>query len=232
MYSSHEKIFRKSARDQIYYTLKQDLLSLKLEPGKKISEKDIAEELGVSRTPVREAFLKLSEEGLLNIYPQKWTEVAKIDLDHVEEARFVRENLELATIRLACEHFPENALMQMEINLKTQQLCAEMNNYTKLFELDEEFHRTIFEFSNRKRTWNIIQQMNSNFVRIRMLRLAANSDWNIVISHHKEIFDSIKKKDLPKAVKVMKEHLNLVTLEKEELIRRYPEYFMGNLTVL
>ena len=84
----------RSARDQVYYWLKEDIMKFRLIPGTHISEKEISGKYEVSRTPVREAFLQLAKEGLLEIYPQKGTRVSLIDLDLVEEARFMRENLD------------------------------------------------------------------------------------------------------------------------------------------
>ncbi|MFC4547370.1 GntR family transcriptional regulator [Paenactinomyces guangxiensis] len=214
-----------STRDFIYQTLREQIINLELKPGTKISEKEIAEKFKVSRTPVRESFLKLAQEELLEIYPQSGTIISRIDLDHVEEARFTREMIERGIVRIACGEFPEELLFQLESNITMQELCVEKGNHQRLFELDEEFHKTLFYGCKKNRTWEMIRQMNCHFDRIRMLRLASNTDWRVVISQHKEIFDLIIKKDPDKAEKAMMNHLKLVILEKEELQIRYPDYF-------
>src|SRR5262249_9041063 len=89
-----------STRDAVYHKLKEQILSVELIPGTNISEKEISVQMGVSRTPVRESFVRLSQEGLLDIYPQRGTVVSLIDLELVEEARFMREQLECAVVRL------------------------------------------------------------------------------------------------------------------------------------
>ena len=214
-----------SARDFVYDTLKEQIISLELKPNVKISEQDIADELNVSRTPVREAFLKLSQENLLTVYPQKGTIVSKIDLELVEEGRFVREKIESAIVKEACETFGEEQLFQLESNLTMQTLCLEKGSYHRLFTLDDEFHQLLFAGCNKLRTWHMIRNMNSHFDRLRMLRLASNPDWNVVVSQHKEIFHYISLKETDKAEKLIIKHLNLVNYEKEELRVHYPNYF-------
>jgi len=106
-----------------------------------------------------------------------------------------------------------------------QELCLEKGTHHRLFELDEEFHRSMFVVCNKVRTWKMIRQMNSQFDRLRVLSLATKTDWDGVISQHKSIFEYIKKKDIDSAVEEISNHLELVNYEKVELNLRYPGYF-------
>lgn len=215
-----------STRDFTYKTLKTQILNLELKPGTKISEKEVAQKLQVSRTPVRESFLKLSEEELVEIYPQRGTIVSLIDLEHVEEARFVRENIEKAIVKVTCEDFSEEYLFQLETNITMQELCGEKGNYSKLYQLDDEFHKILFYGCRKIRTWNMLQQMNSHFNRLRMLRLSTSAlNWDIIISQHKEIFQLINEKRPEKAEEVMTKHLRLAVIEKDVLKESYPDFF-------
>lgn len=112
--------FKVSTREFVYETIRELIMTLELPPGSAISEKEIAEELEVSRTPVREAFLKLSEDELLTVLPQRGSFVTLIDLDHVEEARFLREQAETGMIKLACELISEQVVQQMQENVEAQ----------------------------------------------------------------------------------------------------------------
>lgn len=215
----------RSTREHVYHLLREQILELQLEPGASLSEKEISEKFQVSRTPVREAFLKLSQEGLLEVYPQKGTFVSLIDLGLVEEARFMREQLEKAVIRLACERFPEDKLISLEMNLKMQEMCEKQQDYQKLFELDEDFHRTIFQGCNKERIWLAMQPMNTHLNRIRILRLTSNYNWNDILSQHTEIFNAIKDQSPERGVKIMQDHLTLVVIDKEDLKRVNPKYF-------
>lgn len=134
---STEQLIKGSTRAYSYHVLKEQILQLKLEPGTKISEKEIAEQLNVSRTPVREAFMKLAEEELLDIIPQSGTVVSRINLAHVEEGRFIREKIEKEIVALACDSFGEDFRFRMETNIYMQDVCSTQKNFNKLFELDE-----------------------------------------------------------------------------------------------
>lgn len=222
------KIIRRenlSTRDFVYETLKKKIIELELEPGKKISEQEIAKELNVSRTPVREAFLKLSQEELLGIYPQVGTVVSKIDLDLVEEGRFIRENIEKAVVREACQVFSEEHLLKLESNIAMQEFCLNKGTYRQLLELDDQFHQLLFEGCNKLRTWKFIRQVNSQFDRLRVLRLASDLEKDTLVSQHKAILEFIKDKKEDEAEKLIIKHLNLVNFEKEELKKKYPKYF-------
>ncbi|KGA98871.1 GntR family transcriptional regulator [Alkalihalobacillus alcalophilus ATCC 27647 = CGMCC 1.3604] len=214
-----------STRDYVYHVLRENIISLKLEPGLNISEKEISEKLQVSRTPVREAFVKLVQDELLEVFPQKGSFVALIDLKHVEEARFIREHLEIAAIQLACKLFSPTYLEKLEFNLYMQKRCVEVGDYKKFFELDEEFHETISEGCGKKRIWMIIQQMNTHLNRVRMLSLTDNYNWNILLSQHEGMIEAIRAQDSLKAKEIVHHHLTLVNNDQGELKVAYPNYF-------
>jgi DNA-binding GntR family transcriptional regulator len=209
----------------IYYKLREEIINLCLEPGTSISEKELSERYSVSRTPVREALVRLAQEGLVNIYPQKGTVVSLVDLYAVEDGRFLREHLERAVVKEACKEFCPEKILALEMNLKLQKMYIENHDYKKLFEADEEFHKIIFEGSNKKRIWDSINDGSIEFQRIRMLRLEVNPNWDNIYSQHEEIFNAIKNRDAEKAEEVMKEHLNMVTFDKNEVRKIYPDYF-------
>ncbi|MVQ34097.1 FCD domain-containing protein [Paenibacillus sp. MAH-34] len=198
---------------------------LDLLPGTGISEKEISVQFGVSRTPVRESFVQLSQEGLLDIYPQRGTVVSLIDLERVEEARFIREQLERAVISLACESFPADSLQLLRTNLAYQQVSMSEKDFKKMFELDEAFHRTIFEGCRKLNTWAIIQQVNVHLNRTRMLRLAADHRWDELYEQHEQMVDAIEHHEAGKAEKVMNTHLHLTVTDQTVLKEKFPTYF-------
>ncbi|ETT47635.1 GntR family transcriptional regulator [Paenibacillus sp. FSL H7-689] len=223
--SLNQKI-RGSTRAYSYNLLKERILHLELKPGTKISEKEIADELQVSRTPVREAFMKLAEEELLDIIPQSGTIVSHINLEHVEEGRFMREKMEKEIVTLACVSFPEEFRFRLETNIAMQEVCIGKNNFYRLFELDEEFHQILFQGTGKLRTWKMLQQLNIPFNRLRLLRLAEDSNLEVIISQHKEIYRLITERQTEQAVQVMEAHLRLVVIEQESIRAKYPHYFI------
>lgn len=112
-----------SIKNYTYIVLRNNIIDLNIKPGEIISENEIANILNVSRTPVREAFAKLVSEELLEIFPQKGTQVSYIDLKRAEEARFMRLKFEEAVVQLACEDFPKDYLFELESNINQQEFC-------------------------------------------------------------------------------------------------------------
>ncbi|TCK93488.1 GntR family transcriptional regulator [Natranaerovirga hydrolytica] len=220
-----ESMENKSVSEYVYEVIKNNIVSFNVKPGERISENEISERLDVSRTPVRETFIKLAQEDLVYVLPQRGTYVSYIDLDQVEEARFIRESLEKSVIELATQTFSETGIMLLEQNLEKQRNKIKNKAYGGFLELDEEFHRLIFKECKKERTWSVIQQVNSQYKRVRVLSFIANINWEQTIDQHKNIIKAIKNKDNNLAQKVMKEHLNKLIIEKIELKKQYPEYF-------
>ncbi|TVY11374.1 GntR family transcriptional regulator [Paenibacillus cremeus] len=212
-------------RDFVYDTLKKNIMELRLEPGRSISEKELVEMLQVSRTPIREALVKLSQEELIETTPQKGSVISLIDLQHAEESRFLRKTLESAVVREACELLGKEQVLHLQNLVSLQELCVSEQNYGRLFELDEEFHKSIMIGCGRARTWGLIQQMATHDNRIRFLRLASDSNWQIILAQHRGIVSAIKEKDPDQAEKMLRDHLELVVIEKENLKQKYAKFF-------
>jgi len=220
-----------NAKDFAYDQIKEEILKLKLLPGTKISEKSMSELLQVSRTPIREAFLKLAQEELLTIIPQSGTFVSLINLELAEEARFVREIMEKTIVGLCCEKLTDETIFRLEINVKMQELLisnqAGRQEVEKFMDLDESFHKELFVCCGKERTWNMIQSMAGHLNRFRMLRLkdTKSLDWDLLINDHKEIYQATREKNKTKAEKLMSEHMRLMLSEKDILLQEFPDYF-------
>ena len=220
-----EKRPSESIKDYTYLVLRKNIIDLNLKPGQIISENEIASRINVSRTPIREAFARLVSEELLEIYPQKGTQVSFIDLNRVEEARFMRLQLEQAVVKLACEDFPENYLFKLESNINQQEFCLVKKNYIAALDLDNSFHELIFKGCGKARIWNAIHFMNGDFDRIRALNLISSRNMDIVHAQHRDIFNAIKAKDSTLGVNLVCDHLTKVNNDKIILLDEYPTYF-------
>lgn len=216
---------QESTREYIYRSMKSNIMSFKLIPGTTISEQEFAEVLHASRTPVREAFIQLSQEGLLDIIPQKGTYVSLIDLESVEEAKFLRETLEVAIIEIACTDFPEDQLFELQSCITLQELCIKENNYVKFFELDEVLHETIFTGCKKARIWAMMQQMYGHYNRVRRLNIAVGYDLPLLLKHHNELVRAIREKDVALGMSITKLHLNKVKIDIKDLLNDYAHYF-------
>lgn len=223
---SIRKVANYSTRDYVYDVLKEKIITLQFEPGQSISEKEISDLFQVSRTPVREAFLKLTQENLLDVYPQRGTFVSLIDLQQVEEARFIRESLEKSVVRIACEKATTEAIRQLEEIFEEQKRCVQNNDYNQLFKLDEQFHFFITQIADKELVWSVIQQMNAHLNRIRMLSLAANINWDLILDQHEQIIEALRTKNATAAEQVMEEHLKKLIFELEEIKSNFEKYIM------
>lgn len=220
-----DKISQESTREYVYRFLKLNIMELRFAPGSALSEKDISQLLGVSRTPVREAFIQLSHEYLLDILPQKGTYVSLIDIENVEESKFLRETVEKAVIAIACVEFPSETFFDLQSNIVLQELCLKEKNYLKFYELDEALHKIIFVACKKARIWSIIQQMHTHYNRVRMLNIAGGYDALPVLNQHKQLVSAILEKDVALGTKIISLHLDKVKFDIEDLRKDYPDYF-------
>ncbi|HKM07254.1 MAG TPA: GntR family transcriptional regulator, partial [Sphaerochaeta sp.] len=186
-------------------------------------------QLGVSRTPVREAFSRLANEALLVIYPQIGTCVAPIDPAQVQEARFTRLIIEKAVIEIACNARTDEDVAWLEVNLAKQKALVDCHDYVGFLELDNLFHRRLFTISNMELTRNLIQGLLVHFDRVRALYLR-DMDFQRTIGEHEMILSALQKKDCTEAVAVIELHLTRVLTDMDALTKRYPEYFVSNNT--
>jgi len=226
--NTYERKNAESVRRYVYDTLRESIMLLELKPGTKITEKYIAEKLGVSRTPVREALIKLSQEDLVTIYPQKGTFVSLIDPNHVEEAVFIRKNLEIAAVKSSCTNFPEDVLFSLKENLNSMefQLNQPQINNLNVFNLDNEFHKLIFKGCGKEKAWTIITEVSTHLNRVRYLKmLVFSSSWKDVFRQHSEIVDAICNKDVHRGLEVLEEHLGKINIQMHELYSQYSMYF-------
>lgn len=214
-----------SSRDQVYESVRKDIITLEFKPGAPLSEKEVSEKLGVSRTPVREAFQKLAQDYLLDILPQRGSFVTLIDSAHVEDARFIREHLEVASVRLACSQFDFEVLDKLSMNLRMQELFMQEKKFNDLFHLDEEFHALISKGCGKTRVWDVISQVNVHLDRVRMLSMTAEYNWKTILQHHSDILKAIKQGEADAAATIMREHLSLVSVDQVELKESFPNYF-------
>lgn len=222
-----ERSIRETAREYAYRVIKYNIISLELIPGSMVSENELAEEMGISRTPVREALIELSKIKVVEIYPQRGSFISLIDHQLVDEARFVRLILEQAMVDMACDTAAEADFIALEENLKLQEFYLEHNTKDKLLSLDNEFHELLFLISNKKFTYDLLGGMMTHFDRVRRLSLSVIKD-SKNITDHRNLVDAIRNKDKTMARAIITKHLSRYKLDENELKNQYPNYFKGS----
>ena len=197
---------RRSLADDIYDDLRSQIVTLRMAPGETVSEKDLGQHFGVSRTPIREALLRLADHGLVVIAPQHATKVARIDPDAVRQAQFLRENLEAAVARqLAKAPLTDLALPRALITehrriLKTQEYFASVP-------VDDRFHQSLFDLAGMGPVWSVIHARKAHLDRIRALQVPEPGKLARVVEEHEAILDAIAAQDAERAEALMRLHL-------------------------
>ncbi len=223
--TANVKIRRVTAGSAIYDRLYLAIVSLQMPPGMPLQEKKIAEEFGVSRTPVREALLRLAEAGLVDIFPQSGTFVSLVPVGAIPEAVVIRKSLEGTTIEKAAAIATPADLARLDAIIARQRVHA-VHDETSLFhEQDEAFHEAISTIAGYPGIWTILKTVKMQIDRARRLTLPALGRMNSVIEEHVTIRDAIADHDVERAKGAMMHHLSAVIPDVAELRLLYPDYF-------
>ncbi len=201
----------------VYDVLWANIIQLHLNPGDAVSENEIASALKVSRTPVREAFIRLVKDGLLEVIPQKGSLVSRIDLGQAQDARFVRIAVEKMVLAAACVDFPKDGYELLTRNIENQESLFRAKSFDRFLAADNDFHRMLYAGCGRESVWTeIICKLDFNYDRLRVLSLPSTSHG--VIDQHREILEVVSKKQAARIEKVVERHLTwevIVTLVTE-----------------
>lgn len=210
---------------RVYRVLRQAIVTMQFSPGQALSEQEIADQLGVSRQPVREAFIKLSEAGLLTIRPQRGSFVVKISVKQVLDARFVREAVETAVVRKACETITPAGIAELRDLLKAQWDIADEPVPVRFLELDEAFHRAIAIGAECDYAWRIVEETKAQMDRVRYLSVPYATPIRRLISQHQAVLEAIVARDPVKAEAAMGLHLREILTSLPELEGKFPDLF-------
>ena len=211
---------------RVYQILRQAIVSLRLRPGAALSEQDIAKQLSVSRQPVREAFIKLAETGLVQVRPQRGTYVVKISTQAVLEARFVREAVEVAVVRRAAASTNRAAgLRRLELNLQAQQEAASKAEHERFLMLDEAFHLSFAQMIGCHQAWRVIEDVKAQMDRVRFLSLSEATPMSRLIEQHAMVLEAVRRGDADAAAAALRDHLNEILTSLPTLAQRHADLF-------
>ncbi|NWO10655.1 GntR family transcriptional regulator [Chromohalobacter salexigens] len=220
-----------NVRQRLYAVLRQSIIRMTLAPGQALSEKEIAETFAVSRQPVREAFIRLSEAGLIEVRPQRGTYVVHISQADVMEARFVREAIEIAVARDAAEQGIAPVVRdELHELIDRQQRCIETQDHDRFYRLDEAFHRTLALETGHDAAWRVTQEVKAQLDRVRYLSVPDATPIKKLIDQHTHILESIIARDPEAAEKAVREHLREILSSLPDLVERFPELFTSTST--
>ncbi len=214
-----------SVGSRIYQAIRNNIINLNLAPGTAMSEQELSVKLGVSRTPVREAFIKLSREGLVNIIPQKGTFISKINYHLANEERFLRESVERAVLELFVKEKSEEAIYRLGRIIEKQKKAAADKDYIKFMEYDDQFHQIMYEDVDKPMCYEVTVSVGGNYRRMRYLSMMVEDVIETNIAQHENLLECIKNEDVEGAKQVLRHHVRKVMTEKDDIVEKYPEYF-------
>ena len=218
-----------SAREYVYTILRDLIMSLQLAPGAAITEKGVSERLKVSPTPIREAFVRLAQEGLLVVYPQRSTYVTKINLKRTMEARLVRRTMEREIVNRLQLPVPPPFAMEMRQNLEKQEFVNQHSDLpdspAEFVKLDNAFHRLIFVGAGLESVWDMIKRFSPHNDRLHALYFSNHRDWSLLVGHHRGIFEAMTQDDKKELLEAWKRHFGIIIVNYEQAQRDLPDYF-------
>ena len=206
-------------RDVVFNTLRQAILRGELKPGERLMEIQLANKLGVSRTPIREAIRKLELEGLVLMIPRKGAEVAEITEKNMLDLLEVRRALEELAVKLACERITEEEIQELKDAADAFQKILSAKDITKIAEADEAFHDVIFKSTGNDRLIQLLNSLREQMYRYRLEYLKREEYHPQLLEEHQQIIDRITRKDQSEAAELIDRHIGNQVDVMLEMIR-------------
>ena len=199
-------------------------MNMTLEPGTDVSVQKLSERYGVSRTPVREAVVRLQQSGLVEIYPQRKTVVSKIDIDRIHEEWFIRTTLESAVVDEFIRKCSELVADTLQELVNKQKRYLDKEHFMDFYLKDNRFHQLIFETADESLSWQTIEDTASHYNRIRLMHGKILGNDLVTIKEHERIVEAARKRDVDEMRAVVKEHsyhlLDQVKVQQFGMVRR------------
>jgi GntR family transcriptional regulator, rspAB operon transcriptional repressor len=210
-----------------YEHIREAILTTRVKPGDGLSETEVASSMGVSRTPVREAFARLLYEGLIEIWPQSGTRVSLVDMTKVSEAIFIRTAIEASVIADG-EHSADQAILdEAETALRAQERLADGSDMAALHRQDRAFHAALMRAYGYPQAWTASQYISADMVRVQFLIGMQARHVGSIIAEHRAILDYTRSGNRQAAAAALKLHVSNVDTDIAELLEIQAQYFKG-----
>lgn len=216
---------RRTAADAVFETLHDNIVSLKLWPGTKLSEVEVARRFGVSRQPVRDAFSRLSSIDLLLVRPQRATEVRGFSMERIAHARFLRLAVELEVMHRACAVWDDERAAVLEANLARQREAVEACEQEAFHAEDREFHAATCVLSGCGSVGRTIEDAKRTVDRLCKMSLQRDRETTVLLEDHELIADALARRSVEDATRVMRRHLGRLDETIAAVQRDHAQYF-------
>lgn len=211
--------------NRAFEALRQAIVQLRLRPGNPLSEAEVARQFGISRQPVREAFIKLAEVGLVEIRPQRGTFVVMISIREVQNARFVREAIEVAVVRKAALEASPEAVDGLGAIIDLQRAASRSGDHIEFLRLDEAFHQALAHSVDCDYAWRVLENLKAQMDRVRYLSMPNATPMETLIAQHAAVVEGIARHAPDDAEAAMRAHLSEILTSLPRLAQAFPELF-------
>jgi GntR family transcriptional regulator, rspAB operon transcriptional repressor len=215
----------RAAAPQVFDSLREGILSLELAPGTVLSRVDLQQRFGVSSTPVRDALMRLQEEGLVEVFPQAATRVSLIDVPLARQAQFLRRALEQEAVRLLAAAPGPDLLARLRELITLQRASARRGDLERFNAADLDFHRLIYEAAGVPDLWLLVRRRSGHIERIRRLHLPIKGKAAQIVRDHRAVVDALEARRPARAAAALRDHLSRSLAYSDELRLRFPSYF-------
>lgn len=214
----------RQAAPQVFERLRGMIISLELPPGSPLSRAALASQFGVSSTPIRDALMRLKEEGLVEVFPQYATVVSQVDVRLAQQAHFLRQAVELEIVRMLALRHDQAFAAELNATIARQQHYARAGDLEKFMAADNEFHSQLYAAADKQDIWSLVRSRSGHIDRLRRLHLPSPGKAQDIVRHHKLIAKAIEAGDPDEAQKHVRTHLSGTLSELAQIRARYPEY--------
>ena len=212
---------------QVFDALRALIIALDLPPGTVRARGELADHFGLSQTPIRDALMRLAEEGLVDIFPQHATIVSRIDIAAALEVHFLRRSIELEILHTLCES-PEAELLALVGKLRShsrvQQACLDPLDFAALADADQAFHREMYAAADVVNLWTLVCQRSGQIDRLRRLTLPAQGKAQAIVRDHGRILNALVARDTDAAESALRDHLSGTLSFVKEIRKLHPEW--------
>jgi GntR family transcriptional regulator, rspAB operon transcriptional repressor len=215
----------RQAAVQVFEQLREAIVALQLAPGAAINRAELQLRFGLSSTPIRDALMRLGEEGLVDIFPQSATRVSLIDIARARQTQFLRRSLELEVVETLCASPDKSVAAILRGIIRRQKDAADSADLAAFEELDLEFHRRMFEAAAVPDLYALVRQRSGHIDRVRRLHLPIGGKMQEVMRDHGQIAKAIAAGDIATAKLRLRDHLSRSLAYSPALVEQYPNYF-------
>ncbi|SDB17978.1 GntR family transcriptional regulator [Eubacterium oxidoreducens] len=210
-------------RDVVFKTLREAIFKGDLKPGERLMEVQLAEQLGVSRTPIREAIRKLELEGMAVTMPRRGAVVAKMTEKDMEDVLQIRRALDELSVTIACEQISMSQMKLLEEAQKNFEEKIEHGDMKEITNADVEFHDIIYQSTGNDRLWQIMKGFGEQMYRYRVEYLKERENYPTLVEEHRQIVEGLKRRDKHAVVEIMRRHVTNQAVEMKNIIREQEE---------